>query len=141
MIQRYAQLQFFRKRSETTFSTLFCAWFSNKNVSHFAFCWAICVLQLFVNQTVTSYNMKLTWSFYHVILINDQKVKTKTKISWERKEVLRWNKKYFSSFLKDFQLPKVVSDLRVHLKERDEISEDTFLLLLGVSSFQSSDSN
>ena len=36
-----------------------------------------------------------------------------TAMSQERKEVLRWNKKHFSSFLKDFQLPKNVSDLIV----------------------------
>ena len=30
-----------------------------------------------------------------------------------RKELLRWNKKHFSTFSKDFQLPKLVSDLRV----------------------------
>ena len=45
----------------------------------------------------------------------DQKFKTKIELSWEREELLRWNKKHFSSFLKDFQLPKIVSDLRVHL--------------------------
>ena len=33
-------------------------------------------------------------------------------LSWERKELLRWNKKYFSSFLKGFHLSKIVSDLR-----------------------------
>ena len=31
------------------------------------------------------------------------------------KRALRWNKKYFLSFLKGFQLPKIVSDLRVRL--------------------------
>ena len=35
--------------------------------------------------------------------LHDQKVVTKTKISWERKELLRWNKKHFSSILKDIQ--------------------------------------
>ena len=45
----------------------------------------------------------------------DQKVMTKTLISWKRKELLRWNKKDFSSFLKGFQLSKIVSDLRVRL--------------------------
>ena len=35
--------------------------------------------------------------------LHDQKVVTKTKISWERKEFWRWNKKHFSSFLKGFQ--------------------------------------
>ena len=35
---------------------------------------------------------------------HDQKVVTRTWISWERKELLRWNKKHFSSFLKEFFL-------------------------------------
>ena len=39
---------------------------------------------------------------------HDWKVVTKTKISWERKELLRWYKKHFSSFLKGFQLTKIV---------------------------------
>ena len=34
--------------------------------------------------------------------LHDQKVKTKTEISWEQKELSRWNDKHFSSFLKDF---------------------------------------
>ena len=36
----------------------------------------------------------------------DQKVVTKVSISWERKGLLRWNKKHFSSLLNDFQLRK-----------------------------------
>ena len=40
------------------------------------------------------------------VLLHDQKFKTKIQTSWERKELLRWNKKYFSSFLKGFQLTK-----------------------------------
>ena len=35
-------------------------------------------------------------------LLHDQNVKTKTWISWEQKDLLRWNKMHFSSFLKDF---------------------------------------
>ena len=35
----------------------------------------------------------------------------KTKISSKRKELLRWNKKHFSSFLKGFQSSKSESDL------------------------------
>ena len=46
---------------------------------------------------------------------HDQKVMIKIYIYWERKELLRWNKKHFSSFLKGFQLSKIVSDLRVRL--------------------------
>ena len=53
--------------------------------------------------------------FNQVIFLHGQKVKTKFWISWERKEVLRWNKKHFSSFLKAFQLPKIASDVRVRL--------------------------
>ena len=49
------------------------------------------------------------------VFINDQKVKTKTLISWEREKLWRWNKKHLSPFLKGFQLPKIVSDLRVLL--------------------------
>ena len=46
---------------------------------------------------------------------HEQKVMAKTEICWERKELLRWNEKYFSSFLKGFQLSKIVSDLSVRL--------------------------
>ena len=53
--------------------------------------------------------------FNQAVLIYDQKVKPKTSISWERKELLRWNKNHFPSLLKGFQLPKVVSDMRVRL--------------------------
>ena len=33
----------------------------------------------------------------------------------KKHEFLRWNKNHVSSFLKGFQLPKIVSDLRVRL--------------------------
>ena len=42
--------------------------------------------------------------------------RAKTLMSQEWKELLRWNKKHFLSFLKGFQLPEVVSDLGVALK-------------------------
>ena len=38
--------------------------------------------------------------------LHDQKVVTKTQISWERKKLLRWNKKHSPSFLKGFQSRK-----------------------------------
>ena len=38
--------------------------------------------------------------------LHDQKAVTKTKISSERKELLRWNKKYLLSFLNSFQSSK-----------------------------------
>ena len=46
-----------------------------------------------------------------LFFLHDQKVMS--KIPWEWKELLRWNKKHLSSFLKDFQLLKIVSDFRV----------------------------
>ena len=49
------------------------------------------------------------------VFLHDQKIMTKTYISWEWKELLRWNKKHFSSFLKGFQLSKIVLDLGVPL--------------------------
>ena len=49
------------------------------------------------------------------LFLHDQKVKTKIQISWEWKKLKRWNKKHFLSFFKNFQLPTIVSELRVPL--------------------------
>ena len=52
--------------------------------------WEICILQLFVNQVVTSYNLKLNLSFQSSsFFLYDQKVKTKLYISWERKKLFK----------------------------------------------------
>ena len=45
--------------------------------------------------------LKLT--LIKTIYRHDQKVQTKIYISWEQKELLRWNEKHFSSFVKDFR--------------------------------------
>ena len=37
LIQRYAELRFFRKASGTSFSTTFCVWFFKKKVSYIMF--------------------------------------------------------------------------------------------------------
>ena len=42
-----------------------------------------------------------------------KKSRQKVKYLEKEKKLLRWNKNYFSSILKDFQLPKIVSDLQV----------------------------
>ena len=47
------------------------------------------------------------------VFLHDQKVKTKILIFWEGKELSRWNKNQFSSFLKGFQWSKIVSDFWV----------------------------
>ena len=44
--------------------------------------------------------MKLTYLSDQATFQHDQKFKTKILISWEREELLRWNKKHFWSFLK-----------------------------------------
>ena len=49
------------------------------------------------------------------VFLHDQKLKTKVLITSERKKLLEWFKKHFSSFLKEFQLPKIVLDLKVLL--------------------------
>ena len=47
--------------------------------------------------------------------LHEQKDMKKNWISWERKELLRWNKKHFSSFLKGFQLSKLSQTLECAL--------------------------
>ena len=44
-----------------------------------------------------------------------KKSRQKFKYLENEKSFLRWNKKHFSSFLKGFQMTKILSDLRVHL--------------------------
>ena len=75
MTQRYAQFWFYGKESGKSYPTTFCVWFFTKSIScyirltsliSFPDClyllrhWAICVLQLFVNQVVTPWILKLT---------------------------------------------------------------------------------
>ena len=75
----------------------------------------ICI-QLFCQPGCDVRNFKTNRIFLIKLLqYMTQKIKTKTLISWEQKELLRCNKKHFSSFLKGLQLPKIVLDLRVGL--------------------------
>ena len=48
-----------------------------------------------------------------IFLIMTKKLRQKLKYLENKNSFLRWIKKYFPSFLKDFQLSKIVSDLRV----------------------------
>ena len=69
--------------------------------------WAICVLQLFFKPVCDVMNFEVNLGFLITpFFLHDQNVATKTKISWERKELLKWKKKHFSSFLKGFQSNK-----------------------------------
>ena len=85
------------------------------NCFYFSRYWAICVLQLLVNQALTSQNLKLTLSFWSNRFATWPKSQDKNLNILRMKRTLRWNKKHFSWFLKGFQLPKIVPDLRVHL--------------------------
>ena len=76
---------------------------------------AICTLQLFVNQAVMSQHLKLTLFSNQAVLQHDQNVMAKIWISWGWKELLMRNKRHFSPFLKGLPLPKIASDLRMHL--------------------------
>ena len=83
--------------------------------------WLIYILQLFVTPGLSRLwrhkFVNLRYLSNQAVFLHDQKVKTKTKIriSWERKELLRRKKKYFSSLFNSFLLPKVISDLRVRM--------------------------
>ena len=116
----------FMKGSGTSFTTTFCVWSFLKNICYtmmsrdnkpaswdeqvslsgclyFLSYWTICILQLFVSQTVISKILKLTSPFLPRCFL------TWAKIFWQKfkyvenkKELLTWEKKYFSLFLKAF---------------------------------------
>ena len=46
--------------------------------------------------------MRLTIAFYPAVFLHNQNVGTKIKVSQERIELSKWNKKHFSLFLKGF---------------------------------------
>ena len=53
-------------------------------------------------------------SVYQAVFLHDRKVKTKISLSWKQKERSRWNKKHFSSFLKSFQIQKLIKSILIH---------------------------
>ena len=59
-------------------------------------------------------NFKITFAFL-LTRFRDQQSRAKIEIPQKRKEILRCNKKQLSSFLKNFQLLEIVSDLGVPL--------------------------
>ena len=83
--------------------------------------WLPLLLEIFRNMCIAI----VCWPGYDVInfktnltflikpfLYMTKRSRKKLKISWKRKELLRWNKKHFLLFLSDFQLPKILSDIR-----------------------------
>ena len=123
MIQRYAQFYIFKKGPGTSFSTTFCVWFFKKNFSIVAF-YYLTKFHCLIGSTspdigqYMDYNYLLTrmwrhkiWNypylFNQAVSIHDEKL-----IFWERKQLLKWNKKNFSSFLKGFHFPTIVYCLK-----------------------------
>ena len=64
---------------------------------YFSRYWAICILTRLWRHKIWN----KPYLFNQAVLIHDEKVKPKTSISWEQKELLRWNN-HFSSLLKGF---------------------------------------
>ena len=79
--------------------------------------WAMCVLQLFVNQVVTLWILKLTLSFKSSLFPTWPKIHEKNLN--KRNELLRWNKNHFLSFLKGFQWSKFFWKVRARLRTLD----------------------
>ena len=69
-------------------------------------CWPDC--------DVINFKTNLTF-LIKPFLYMTKNARQKLKISWERKELLRWNKKHFLLFLSNFQLPKILSDIRHYM--------------------------
>ena len=93
-----------RKRSGTSFLVSFSAWYLDITRPN-SIAWLPLLSEILGNMCI----VKVFWSGCDVIdfemnliflikpfFLHDQKVKTKNEITWERKELLRWNKKHFS---------------------------------------------
>ena len=70
------------------------------------------------DECLLGFNVKF-WNYSylsnHVEFSTWPKIETKILKSWKRKDILKWNKKHFSSFSMGYQLPKIVSDLTLRL--------------------------
>ena len=116
MIQKYAQIWFFRKGSANSSHPHFVYDFSWKmfvmlcSIDWPNFSVWLSLLEILGNICIAivyfadcdAINLKINLIFLIkvIIFLHDQNVKT--KISWEEKELVRWNKK-------DFQFPKIAS--------------------------------
>ena len=64
---------------------------------------------------VTDFGINWPDLFNRAVFLRCRGVGARIWVSWGREWLLGWNKKHFSSFLKGFQMPRVVSDLGMHL--------------------------
>ena len=109
----------FKKGSGSSFSTTFSVWFSRKiffilhsiNYTNF-FVW-LPLLHWDISKNVCcNFSLSILWRHkfwnlpqlsYQTVFFHDRKFRAKTERSQEGKELFRWNKNLFSSFLKDVQ--------------------------------------
>ena len=113
----YAQFWFFIKEFENSFSNTFCIVFFKKNVFHIIFYWRNKFYCMIVFNSVSHTEKCVYCNCLFPRLWRHKfwpKCQDKKK-SWEEKYLSKWNKKHFTSFLKGFQLPKIVPDLKVNL--------------------------
>ena len=131
----------------SSFSTTFCVWLFKKNVSHVIFFnWSsfivwlpslleilcICILQLFVcfpGCDVVNFEV----NFIFLIKPFFCMTKKSRKKYLENKQLLRWNKTHYSSFLKVFQLPKSFISESVPLRKN---CCNCFFILLWCKTFR-----
>ena len=121
LIHGYTQFRIFRKGSGKSFFTTFCVSFSKGNVLMFYstnwpnfIVWLPLLHEILGNMYIViacfpccnvrnfAINLSSQAAFLH-----GQEVRTKILISWERKELLRRNKKHFSSVLRAFSCQKL----------------------------------
>ena len=123
MIQRYGEFWFFRNESGNSFSSPYFVYdFLRKIFPMLYFInwpnfivWLHVFLEILGNMCTAIVCFPgfdvMNAEFNLIFLIKSfflhvQKVTTKFLMSWERKELIWWNKKHFSSILKGFQLLK-----------------------------------
>ena len=100
--------------------------FTSRNVEQFVY--YDCFLTRLWSHKIWNYH----YLSYQAVLLHGQIVKTKTQISWEWKELLRWNKKHFFiifkglSFVKNCLRPENASlQQRTIIKWQQGITSDT----------------
>ena len=114
---------FLRKKSGHSFSTHHIVYLPRKmfpltDQIPFSDClyfskYSMCIIVYFPSCEVINFEMNLI--FLIKLFLYIPKIQNKNLNTEEWKELLRWNKKHFSSFLKGFQLPKLASAVRVSL--------------------------
>ena len=104
---------------------LSCAWFMRKTFLRlYSINWPNLLFEIsdniFIETVCVPVSDVINFETYRRFLIKPfyyitKNIRTKIEIPYEQKELLRWNKMHYSSFLKDVQVPEIVSDLRVWL--------------------------